>query len=70
MQARMQSATRSTAAVHIMPVIRVYDAAGNVIETHDHTGDFKEPFVRSRHLTIIQNRIANPRRDERQIPHS
>ena len=24
-------------------VIRVYDAAGNVIETHEHTGDFKEP---------------------------
>jgi hypothetical protein len=24
-------------------VIRVYDAAGNVIETHDHAGDFKEP---------------------------
>jgi hypothetical protein len=23
-------------------VIRVYDAAGNVIETHQHTGDFKE----------------------------
>jgi hypothetical protein len=23
-------------------VIRVYDAAGNVIETHDHAGDFKE----------------------------
>jgi hypothetical protein len=23
-------------------VIRVYDEAGNVIETHDHTGDFKE----------------------------
>jgi hypothetical protein len=23
-------------------VIRVYDAAGNVIETHKHTGDFKE----------------------------
>jgi hypothetical protein len=22
-------------------VIRVYDAAGNVIETHEHTGDFK-----------------------------
>ena len=21
---------------------RVYDAAGNVIETHEHTGDFKE----------------------------
>jgi hypothetical protein len=24
-------------------VIRVYDAAGNVIDTHEHAGDFKEP---------------------------
>ena len=24
-------------------VIRVYDTAGNVIETHDHAGDFVEP---------------------------
>jgi hypothetical protein len=24
-------------------VIRVYDAAGNVIETHKHAGDFVEP---------------------------
>jgi hypothetical protein len=24
-------------------VIRVYDAVGNVIETHEHAGDFKEP---------------------------
>ena len=24
-------------------VIRVYDEAGNVIETHQHKGDFKEP---------------------------
>jgi len=23
-------------------VIRVYDAAGNVIQTHEHAGDFKE----------------------------
>jgi hypothetical protein len=23
--------------------IRVYDAAGKVIETHEHKGDFKEP---------------------------
>ena len=23
-------------------VIRVYDGTGNVIETHEHTGDFKE----------------------------
>jgi len=24
-------------------VIRAYDAAGNVIERHEHKGDFKEP---------------------------
>jgi hypothetical protein len=24
-------------------VIRVYDDAGNVIETHEHAGEFKEP---------------------------
>ena len=24
-------------------VIRVYEDAGNVIETHEHAGDFKEP---------------------------
>jgi hypothetical protein len=24
-------------------VIRVYDAAGNVIKTHEHKGDFREP---------------------------
>jgi len=24
-------------------VIRVYDEAGNVIETNEHAGDFKEP---------------------------
>jgi hypothetical protein len=38
----MQSATRSTAAVHIIAVIGVYDAAGNVIETRQHKGEFKE----------------------------
>ena len=27
---------------HNDAVIRVYDAAGNVIETHEHKGDFKE----------------------------
>jgi len=26
-------------------VIRVYDEAGNVIETHEHAGEFKEPWV-------------------------
>jgi hypothetical protein len=29
--------------VHIDAVIRVYDEAGNVIETHEHAGEFKEP---------------------------
>jgi len=24
-------------------VIRAYDEAGNIIETHEHAGDFKEP---------------------------
>jgi hypothetical protein len=24
-------------------VVRVYDDAGNVIETHEHAGEFKEP---------------------------
>ena len=24
-------------------VIRVYDESGNVIETHEHAGDFKQP---------------------------
>jgi len=37
-----QSATRCTAG-HTMPVIGVYDAAGNVIETHKHAGEFKKP---------------------------
>jgi hypothetical protein len=26
-------------------VIRVYDDVGNVIETHEHKGDFKEPLT-------------------------
>ena len=26
-------------------VVRVYDAAGNVIERHEHAGEFKEPQV-------------------------
>jgi hypothetical protein len=25
-----------------LAVIRVYDEAGNVLETHEHAGDFKE----------------------------
>ena len=30
-------------------VIRVYDQAGNVIETHEHTGDFCEVLEQSFH---------------------
>jgi hypothetical protein len=29
--------------VGLFSVIRVYDDAGNVIETHEHKGEFKEP---------------------------
>jgi hypothetical protein len=41
MQSTTQSATQSFSAVHMMHVIRVYDEAGNVIETHAHASDFK-----------------------------
>jgi hypothetical protein len=30
-------------SVASIAVIRVYDAAGNVIEAHEHKGDFREP---------------------------
>jgi len=39
MPSRTQSGTRCTAAD---AVIRVYDT-GNVIDMHEHKGDFKEP---------------------------
>ena len=38
----MRSATRFTTADPHDALIRVYDGAGNVIETHEHKGDFKE----------------------------
>jgi hypothetical protein len=34
--------TPSFAAAHMTAVIHVYDAAGNVLETHEHIGDFKD----------------------------
>jgi hypothetical protein len=34
---------RFTASPSIDAVIRVYDETGNVIETHEHAGEFKEP---------------------------
>jgi hypothetical protein len=43
----MLSLTQSGYAMHSSrshdAVIRVYDDAGNVIETHQHAGDFREP---------------------------
>jgi hypothetical protein len=29
--------------IRMRAVIRVYDAAGNVIKTHEHAGEFQEP---------------------------
>ena len=44
---RTRLATRFSYATHYSrshnKVIRVYDESGNVIETHEHTGDFQEP---------------------------
>jgi hypothetical protein len=46
MPSQMQSAMQSTNAKFFSrshdAVIRVYDEAGNVIETHEHKGEFKE----------------------------
>jgi len=43
-------------------VIRVYDDAGNLIETHEHKGDFKGPCVFSalRHDDSELMRIVSP----------
>jgi hypothetical protein len=37
-----QSATLNNFSLAHDAVIRVYDETGNVIETHEHKGDFKE----------------------------
>ena len=42
MRLAMQPDTRSIAVAHDA-VIRVYDEAVSVIETHEHAGEFKEP---------------------------
>jgi len=40
----MIGASQSWASVWFeTAVIRIYDVAGNVIDTHAHKGDFKEP---------------------------
>ena len=38
-------------------VIRVYDEAGNVLETHEHAGDFKEPWAFSINNAIPKTRM-------------
>jgi len=35
-------------------VIRVYDAAGNVIETHEHKGDFTRIIISSQERHLCQ----------------
>ena len=42
-QSATQLTTRSFVVAHMNAVIRVYDGAGDVIDTHDDKGDFKEP---------------------------
>jgi hypothetical protein len=42
MQSAMQWASQSFSVGRAPALIRVYDEAGNVIETHEHTGEFKE----------------------------
>jgi hypothetical protein len=42
-QSVARSATPVTTADHNDAVIRVYDQAGNVTETHEQPGNFKEP---------------------------
>jgi hypothetical protein len=48
MQSGTQSAMQSFRSRSHRAVIRVYDEAGNVIETHEHKGEFKEPHTRAR----------------------
>ena len=43
MLSRMQSGYAKFYSRSQHAVIRVYNEAGNVIETHEHTGEFKEP---------------------------
>jgi hypothetical protein len=41
-------------------LIRIYDEAGNVIETHEHASQFKEPFVFSSHHVALPARTKFP----------
>jgi len=37
-------------------VIRVYDDAGNMIETHQHAGDFKE-FLKKARAAVLRKEV-------------
>jgi hypothetical protein len=52
----MQSGTRPTAAVYSDAVTRVYHGAGNVIETHEHEGDFREAEFKGRAIAARSQR--------------
>jgi hypothetical protein len=39
-------------------VIHVYDEAGNVIETHEHAGDFKEPKPANPMVSAAESAVA------------
>ena len=41
-------------------VIRIYDEAGNVIKTHEHAGEFREPWATSV-LGIVDRSLAGER---------
>ncbi len=41
-------------------VIRVYDEAGNVIETHEHKGDFKSGEVFSSRFAALEHQVRTP----------
>jgi hypothetical protein len=55
----MQSATPDFFSGSHDAVIRVYDEAGNVIETHEHAGDFKE-LVSSLSFQRLSTRNTRP----------
>jgi hypothetical protein len=40
-------------------VVRVYDEAGNVIETHEQAGDFKEPSTIELQIKPFQTEVVN-----------
>src|SRR5215831_12823597 len=62
-QLRTRSATQSPTARSHDAVIRVYDAYGNLIETHEHKGDFIAPIqLPARKSTLSETIRQRPMR--------